>query len=161
MNENENEPSTLRLMQQASVYIALGAIFFANIQLLINFTYFNKPEVMPIRFKNDNKTKTVNVTENTNKITDITDMDNVTRRILYVTAHPDDEVMFFSPSILNFVEANNNANTTGIKYEIHLLCLCNGNSIKGQGPVREKELIKSCKTLGIDTNRVTIINDEE
>jgi N-acetylglucosaminylphosphatidylinositol deacetylase len=57
--------------------------------------------------------------------------------ILYVIAHPDDEAMFFVPSILELRRTNN----------LHLLCLSNGNA-DGLGKIREKELHASCKYLG-------------
>lgn len=40
------------------------------------------------------------------------------RRVLFVTAHPDDECMFFGPTILNLIK---NGNCT-----IYLLCLSTG-----------------------------------
>lgn len=40
------------------------------------------------------------------------------KRVLVVTAHPDDEVMFFGPTILHFT---NHPNTT-----VYLLCLSTG-----------------------------------
>ena len=40
------------------------------------------------------------------------------RRVLFVTAHPDDECMFFAPTIL--------ALTCSSDYSVHLLCLSEG-----------------------------------
>jgi N-acetylglucosaminylphosphatidylinositol deacetylase len=57
------------------------------------------------------------------------------RSILYVIAHPDDEAMFFVPSILSLRNTGN---------KLHLLCLSTGN-FGGQGKVREKELHASAK----------------
>ena len=53
--------------------------------------------------------------------------------ILFVFAHPDDEAMFFGPTI------------QGLKsqYFIHFLCLCHGNSH------RAKELEQSAKYFGV------------
>jgi N-acetylglucosaminylphosphatidylinositol deacetylase len=52
-------------------------------------------------------------------------------------AHPDDEVLFFGPTILNLLK----------KGEIlHVLCLTNGNYY-GQGELREDELRNSCLKL--------------
>jgi N-acetylglucosaminylphosphatidylinositol deacetylase len=59
------------------------------------------------------------------------------KRIMIVTAHPDDEVMFFTPFINYFKH-----------FDISLLCLSNGNA-EGLGKVREKELEKACKYLGV------------
>lgn len=41
-------------------------------------------------------------------------------RALFVTAHPDDECMFFAPSIIRLVELN---------ASVHLLCLSEGTAI--------------------------------
>ena len=52
-------------------------------------------------------------------------------------AHPDDEAMFFVPSIQQLKQNNN----------LFLLCLSNGN-FDGLGKIREKELHASAKYLG-------------
>jgi N-acetylglucosaminylphosphatidylinositol deacetylase len=59
------------------------------------------------------------------------------RKVLLLIAHPDDECMFFSPTILNLIP----------HFSVQVLCLSTGND-QGVGKIREKELIKSCKTLG-------------
>ena len=61
----------------------------------------------------------------------------IKHNMLYVIAHPDDEAMFFVPSIIALGKHNN----------LHMLCLSNGNA-DGLGRVREKELEASCKYLG-------------
>jgi N-acetylglucosaminylphosphatidylinositol deacetylase len=63
--------------------------------------------------------------------------------ILFITAHPDDESLFFSPLILMLQPTN----------RLRLLCLSNGNS-KGLGKVREEELGKAVKYLGLEGYRV-------
>lgn len=68
--------------------------------------------------------------------------------ILLVTAHPDDECMFFTPSVRHFV---------GRGYRVDLICLSVGN-FEGIGGVRRGELEKSSQILGI--NSVTIIDDQ-
>ncbi|ODV94685.1 hypothetical protein PACTADRAFT_50545, partial [Pachysolen tannophilus NRRL Y-2460] len=70
--------------------------------------------------------------------------------IYVITAHPDDEVMFFSPSIIEL---------TKFKYNniVKLICFSNGNFMN-LGNLREKELLKSNRILGI--NDTIIINDE-
>ncbi|XP_061596079.1 N-acetylglucosaminyl-phosphatidylinositol de-N-acetylase [Cololabis saira] len=67
---------------------------------------------------------------------------------LVVTAHPDDECMFFAPTIIRLVELN---------VCVHLLCLSEGNYYN-QGAERRKELFSSCAILGIPTSRVTILD---
>lgn len=65
------------------------------------------------------------------------------REVLLVTAHPDDEAMFFIPTI-RYLRANN--------YRVHLLCLSNGNAA-GLGKVREAELEKCARFLGVEKVR--------
>ncbi|KAL6463860.1 hypothetical protein MHYP_G00282510 [Metynnis hypsauchen] len=72
-------------------------------------------------------------------------------RALFVTAHPDDECMFFAPSVLKLVES---------KASVYLLCLSSGNFYK-QGAQRRQELLDSCAVLGIPANRVTIVENKE
>ncbi|XP_049599661.1 N-acetylglucosaminyl-phosphatidylinositol de-N-acetylase [Syngnathus scovelli] len=67
---------------------------------------------------------------------------------LVVTAHPDDECMFFGPTIIRLVECNVN---------VHLLCLSEGNYYN-QGAERKQELFNSCAKLGIPSSRITILN---
>ncbi|XP_059207286.1 N-acetylglucosaminyl-phosphatidylinositol de-N-acetylase [Centropristis striata] len=71
-------------------------------------------------------------------------------RALLVTAHPDDECMFFAPTIIRLVELN---------ATVHLLCLSKGNYYK-QGAQRKQELLNSCAVLGIPDSRVTIVDHE-
>jgi N-acetylglucosaminylphosphatidylinositol deacetylase len=66
-------------------------------------------------------------------------------RMVFVTAHPDDEAMFFAPAIKNFKEDN----------EVFLLCLSNGNA-NGLGRTREKELETACRRLGFHEPPVII-----
>jgi N-acetylglucosaminylphosphatidylinositol deacetylase len=71
----------------------------------------------------------------------------VDKNILIITAHPDDECMFFSPTILNLTLCNN----------VKLLCLSKGNA-EGLGSKRSDELLASCKQLNIA--HVDIIDNE-
>ena len=63
--------------------------------------------------------------------------------ILLVTAHPDDEAMFFLPSILNLRSTNS----------LRLLCLSNGN-FEGLGKIREDELTKVSNFLNLEGLRI-------
>nr|XP_046267020.1 N-acetylglucosaminyl-phosphatidylinositol de-N-acetylase [Scatophagus argus] len=72
-------------------------------------------------------------------------------RALLVTAHPDDECMFFAPTIIRLVELN---------ASIHLLCLSEGNYYN-QGTQRKQELLNSCAVLGIPGSRVTIVDHKK
>ncbi|KAI9597539.1 hypothetical protein BDF19DRAFT_463926 [Syncephalis fuscata] len=70
-------------------------------------------------------------------------------RVLFVTAHPDDECMFFSPTIL--------ALNRQPDVEIHLLCVTKGDH-EGLGDQRMRELEKSCAVLGIDIAHVVVLD---
>ncbi|XP_037605212.1 N-acetylglucosaminyl-phosphatidylinositol de-N-acetylase isoform X2 [Sebastes umbrosus] len=72
-------------------------------------------------------------------------------RALVVTAHPDDECLFFSPSIIRLVES---------QVSVHLLCLSKGN-FYNQGAQRKQELLNSCAVLGIPDSRVTIVDHKK
>ncbi|XP_048872882.1 N-acetylglucosaminyl-phosphatidylinositol de-N-acetylase [Brienomyrus brachyistius] len=72
-------------------------------------------------------------------------------RALLITAHPDDECMFFAPTILRLLELN---------ASVHLLCLSSGNYYN-QGNQRQKELLDSCDVLGIPSSQVIIVDNKE
>lgn len=69
--------------------------------------------------------------------------------LLVVSAHPDDESMFFAPSILHFRRKKKN---------ISILCLSTGNYYH-LGSQRKLELVNSCNILGIPEKNVKIIDD--
>ena len=71
-------------------------------------------------------------------------------RILLIIAHPDDEVMFFSPLLIS------KRDSAG---DVYILCLSTGN-YKGLGDTRCKELYKSCAIFGIPRVNIKIINHE-
>lgn len=62
--------------------------------------------------------------------------ENDKKTVLLITAHPDDESMFFIPTI---------SNIKNIGYKINILCLSNGNSER-----REEEFLKATKFLQFD-----------
>ncbi|KAK3509300.1 hypothetical protein QTP70_028563 [Hemibagrus guttatus] len=72
-------------------------------------------------------------------------------RVLLVTAHPDDECMFFAPAVIKLTESN---------AAVYLLCLSSGNYYN-QGAQRKEELLGSCAVLGIPAHRVTIVDNKE
>lgn len=63
--------------------------------------------------------------------------------ILFVTAHPDDECMFFRPTITNLIQT----------YIVHVLCL------SGKGTAREGEFGHACQFMGVD--RYVCVGDEK
>eukprot|EP00501_MAST-03F_sp_TOSAG23-6_P000016 GSMAST32.ASY1.ANO1.16.1 assembled CDS len=72
---------------------------------------------------------------------------NKTEDVLLLIAHPDDESMFFSPTLLNLSYQNVN---------VHVLCLSRGN-YDGLGSIRERELVQACALFNIPKSRVSIL----
>ncbi|CAC21467.1 putative N-acetylglucosaminyl-phosphatidylinositol de-N-acetylase [Schizosaccharomyces pombe] len=72
--------------------------------------------------------------------------------ILFVFAHPDDESMFFGPTI----DYLGNQHST----RVHVLCLSNGNA-DGLGSVREKELVVAASKYQIDKTNVHVVSDPQ
>ena len=70
------------------------------------------------------------------------------RRFALVVAHPDDESLFFSPTLVGLISRGKQG---------HLIVFSTGNS-EGLGPVREKEAKDSCQRLGIDRSRCLTLN---
>lgn len=70
------------------------------------------------------------------------------KNILVVTAHPDDECIFFGPTILQLNATRN--------VVVHVLCLSAGDYY-GEGQVRSKELLASCHILGIPQCNVAVV----
>jgi N-acetylglucosaminylphosphatidylinositol deacetylase len=64
--------------------------------------------------------------------------ENKKKNVLFLTAHPDDEAMFFTPTIKGLHD---------LGYKLYILCLSTGNG-DGLGKVREKELEVAAKGLG-------------
>jgi N-acetylglucosaminylphosphatidylinositol deacetylase len=71
--------------------------------------------------------------------------------ILFVIAHPDDESMFFVPTIRTLVDEPDSS--------VHILCLSTGN-FDGLGASRTLELHACCTgILGIDNKYIRVIDD--
>ncbi|KAI1788649.1 LmbE-like protein [Ganoderma leucocontextum] len=75
--------------------------------------------------------------------------------VLLLTAHPDDECMFFAPTILALQEAPLQHPAT-----LHSLCLSVGNA-DGLGDTRRRELAGSLDVLGIGEGRRWVIDTAE
>ena len=80
-----------------------------------------------------------------------------TQRALLVTAHPDDESMFFLP-LVHSLELRSSAGRG--KWETHLLCLSRGN-FDGLGAVREQELRACAGHIGLATDQVHVLEEPE
>ena len=70
------------------------------------------------------------------------------KRVLLVISHPDDECMFFGPTVLSMAK---NPSVT-----IFMLCMSNGDYRK-QGQTRKKELYNACQILGIPEQNITVL----
>ncbi|CAI5732130.1 unnamed protein product [Hyaloperonospora brassicae] len=80
-----------------------------------------------------------------------------TKRALLVTAHPDDESMFFLP-LVHSLQLRSSAGRD--KWETHLLCLSRGN-FDGLGAVREQELRACAGHIGLATPHVHVLEEPE
>uniref|UniRef100_A0A182PQU5 N-acetylglucosaminylphosphatidylinositol deacetylase n=1 Tax=Anopheles epiroticus TaxID=199890 RepID=A0A182PQU5_9DIPT len=69
-------------------------------------------------------------------------------RALLVTAHPDDEVMFFGPTILELRRR---------QCRVFVLCLSEGNHDR-KGAIRRQELWDACESMGIRPEDITLVN---
>lgn len=68
---------------------------------------------------------------------------------LLLIAHPDDECMFFGPVVAGLA-------SSGVR--LRVLCLTLGGAA-GLGSVRRRELVQSCRVLGIPADRVHVENN--
>jgi len=69
---------------------------------------------------------------------------------LLITAHPDDESMFFIPTLRNLLYLDYKQETKNDRHCIQLLCLSNGDFRDvSDGPIRTKELHHACSLIGI------------
>lgn len=76
---------------------------------------------------------------------------NRCRRALLIVAHPDDECMFFAPIVRRLVR---------LGVDLSLVSASNGN-YEESGSIRRKELVEAARRLGVERNRVRIIDDAE
>ncbi|ODV77468.1 LmbE-like protein [Suhomyces tanzawaensis NRRL Y-17324] len=87
-----------------------------------------------------------------NSITSPTPLPIQNSSVYFVIGHPDDEVMFFSPSLIEITKEKNGN-------EVHLVCFSNGDSLhESMGRIRGKELVNSARILGVDESRVTVLS---
>lgn len=70
--------------------------------------------------------------------------------VLLVIAHPDDESMFFSPTLLSLASLGH--------YHVRLLCLSTGN-VEGLGGLRKQELLSACSFLKVPMENVEVLDN--
>lgn len=76
------------------------------------------------------------------------------KRILLLIAHPDDEAMFFAPTVQWLTQAD-------LGNQLIILCLSSGDA-DGLGHIRKDELKKSALQLGVKSEEhVVVIEDEK
>lgn len=72
--------------------------------------------------------------------------------VYFVIGHPDDEVMFFSPTIIELSKPKNNN-------DVKIICFSNGDSVDASmGIVRSEELKASSRILGVLESNVVVLN---
>jgi N-acetylglucosaminylphosphatidylinositol deacetylase len=113
--------------------IIFASLVFLNVYLLVISITATKKKSYKVK---------PNISNNPNQV------DN----ILLVIAHPDDESMFFVPTIRTLVEEPTS--------NVHILCLSTGN-FDGLGSVRTEELYKCAKVLKIKKNHVKVVDDSK
>ncbi|KAK6204667.1 N-acetylglucosaminyl phosphatidylinositol de-N-acetylase [Scheffersomyces amazonensis] len=89
-----------------------------------------------------------------NSLTSPTPLPIQNSTVYFIVGHPDDEVMFFSPSIIEISK---------VKYNNHvkLICFSNGDSVdESMGKIRSHELYESARILGISAEDVIVLEDE-
>lgn len=74
------------------------------------------------------------------------------KRICLLIAHPDDEAMFFAPTVLALTKPH-------LGNHVKILCLSSGNA-DGLGAVRRKELVKSGLLLGLRSAQDVLVLDD-
>lgn len=78
--------------------------------------------------------------------------------ILLLTAHPDDECMFFAPTILALAAPQQpSGSNEPLKSSLYSMCLSFGNA-DGLGAIREYELENSLDIMGVDSTKRTIVD---
>ncbi|KAF9580643.1 N-acetylglucosaminyl-phosphatidylinositol de-N-acetylase, partial [Lunasporangiospora selenospora] len=73
--------------------------------------------------------------------------------IALVIAHPDDEVMFFGPTLAELTRPEHGN-------IVRVLCMSSGNH-DGIGETRKKELVASCRAFGIRESHVTVLERDD
>lgn len=87
-----------------------------------------------------------------NSLTSPTPLPIQNSTVYFIIGHPDDEVMFFSPSLIEISKKKNNN-------DVHLLCFSNGDSIdRSIGKIREEELYESARILGLNKENVIVLD---
>ena len=76
--------------------------------------------------------------------------------VLLLTAHPDDECMFFAPTLLALTSAQRTKDSRA--YDVFSLCMSSGNA-DGLGDVRKGELGRSLDVLGVPAGQRWVLDE--
>jgi N-acetylglucosaminylphosphatidylinositol deacetylase len=74
-----------------------------------------------------------------------------------VTAHPDDESLFFAPTLTSLLSHKRKLDKDVLSAEVYLLCLSTGNA-DGLGKTRQREMAHALDVLGIEDGKRWIVN---
>jgi N-acetylglucosaminylphosphatidylinositol deacetylase len=74
------------------------------------------------------------------------------KSVVLLIGHPDDEAMFFAPSVLALTSSQHGNH-------VRIICLSTGNAV-GQGEIRRGELLNSARRLGIRRDEDVYIADD-
>ena len=169
---------------QNYIRLILCFIVFFNFALIILLKFFLKRKEKRLNIVKDLFTNVISCVNKNIKIKESDNNNNnnnnntlsIKKSILFIIAHPDDEIMFFYPTIksLNNIISllNSNKNTQfndliknssylkstnskdlNIDIDIHLLCLTKGNA-NNLGEQREEELKQSLSNLNISNFKI-------
>ncbi|ABN65177.2 N-acetylglucosaminyl phosphatidylinositol de-N-acetylase [Scheffersomyces stipitis CBS 6054] len=87
-----------------------------------------------------------------NSLTSPTPLPIQNSTVYFIIGHPDDEVMFFSPSLIELAKAKHQNN-------VKLICFSTGDSVdESFGGIRSAELINSARILGLPSENITILD---
>jgi N-acetylglucosaminylphosphatidylinositol deacetylase len=78
-------------------------------------------------------------------------------RVLLVTAHPDDESLFFAPTVISLLSHKKKNKATPC-VEVYLLCLSTGNA-DGSGKIRQGEIQRASDVLGIEDVKRWVVDN--
>lgn len=85
---------------------------------------------------------------------------NSPTRVLLVTAHPDDESLFFAPTVISLLSHKRNGGfKKGATHtEVYSLCLSTGDA-DGLGKTRQQELVRALDVLGVEEDKRWIVDN--
>jgi N-acetylglucosaminylphosphatidylinositol deacetylase len=140
---------TTSFIIQDYIRVILGIIIISNFILIICLKFKMRiKEKRQLLAKDIKKSHSKELNNTEGEI-----IDNKPKYALFIIAHPDDEIMFFSPTLINLQEISKVQ-----PINIHILCLTNGN-FYNQGLIREQEMKNVLDKLNI--TKYKIVNSDK